>query len=347
MRAIVYAGPGVVALREAPEPVLQAPHDALVRVSLAGLCGTDLHVISGEFPGLEPGAIIGHEFVGDIIAVGSAVIRLKIGDHVMASDFTACGFCRWCGRGEHWQCAERSFFGTGSSFGPALAGAQAEIVRVPHAETTLAKVPQGCSDEAALLIGDNLATGWTAIERASVSAGDTVAIIGGGAVGQLTSLAAQVAGASVVIVIEPNAERRQFARTNGALAATPQDASRLIAGITDGDGVDVVIEAVGAGAPLHSAFDLVRKRGRIVAVGAHSTAEWAFPLALGFAHELQIGFAIGNSIRARPRLSALVGAGLLDPTVVIDARLGFNDVAGAYRDLREQKIMKAVIEPRR
>jgi alcohol dehydrogenase len=346
MRAIVYQGPGTVTVRDVPSPKLEQPQDALVRVELAGICGTDLHVIAGEFAGIQPGAIIGHEFVGEIIAVGTAVARFKPGDRVMASDFTACGHCRCCNRGDHWECPERAFFGTGTCFGPLLAGAQAEVVRVPHADTTLGSIPSGCSDEAAILLGDNLATGWAAVERSSLLPGEIVAIIGGGTVGQLASLSAQAAGAGAVIVIEPNQTRRAFARTNGGLAASPEEARGLIARLTDGEGADVVIEAVGAGPALTAAYGLVRKRGRIISVGAHAAESWPLPLANSFANELTLAFAIGDSIRLRPRLLSLITTGALDPTVVVDRRIGFAAAPQAYADLRAQRIMKAVIDPR-
>ena len=346
MRAVVYQGPGMIDVRDVPPPRLQHPEDALVRVELAGICGTDLHAIAGDFPGIEPGAIIGHEFVGEIIAVGNAVTRFKIGDRVMSSDFSACGRCRWCDRGDHWECRERAFFGTGTSFGPALSGAQAEIARVPHADTTLGLVPHGCSDEAAILLGDNLATAWAAIERSGLAPGEIAAILGGGAVGQLASLAAQAAGAGAAIVIEPNASRRDFARANGGLAASPDEARALIADLTDGDGADVVIEAVGNPGALASGFEIVRKRGRIISVGAHTLATWPFPLAKSFANELTVGFAIGDSIRLRARLLSLITTGVLDPTVIIDRRTSLSDAARAYADLKTQKIMKAVINPR-
>lgn len=346
MRAIVYQGPGAVALADVFPPQLEGPLDALIRVELAGICGTDLHVIAGEFPGIQPGTIIGHEFVGEVIAVGGAVARFKVGDRVMASDFTACGHCRCCDRGDHWECPERAFFGTGTSFGPPLAGAQAEIVRVPHADTTLGPIPKGCSDEAAILLGDNLATGWAAIERSTLLPGETVAIIGGGTVGQLASLSAQAAGAGAVVIIEPSEPRRAFARANGGLSASPGEARALIDRLTDGEGVDVVIEAVGGAAALTTAFDLVRKRGRIISVGAHAAESWPFPLARGFANELTLSFAIGDSIRLRPRLLSLITTGVLDPTVVVDRRIGFADVPQAYADLKAQRAMKAVIDPR-
>lgn len=346
MRAIVYHGPGAVGVKEVPPPRLEHPGDALVLVELAGICGTDLHVIGGDFVGIQPGAVIGHEFVGEVIAVGNAVARFRIGDRVMSSDFTACGHCRWCNRGDHWECPERAFFGTGTSFGPPLAGAQAEIVRVPHADTTLGLIPDGCSDEAAILLGDNLATGWAAVERSCLLPGETVAVIGGGAVGQLAALSAQVAGAGIVIVIEPSEARRTFARANGSLAATPEQARASVARFTDGDGVDVVVEAVGTAAALAAGYELVRRRGRIVSVGAHAAASFSLPLASSFTNELTLGFAIGDSIRLRPRILSLITTGVLDPTVVVDCRAGFPDAAGAYADLKAQKIMKAVVDPR-
>jgi threonine dehydrogenase-like Zn-dependent dehydrogenase len=136
MRAIVFDGPGLIALREVPAPTLLNPEDALVRVTLAGICGTDLHVIAGDLLGLERGAIVGQEFVGDIVAIGAGVSRLKVGDHVMASDFTACGHCRWCTRGDHWECSDRAFFGTGRQlFGQCFLVPKRKSGG-PHAETT-------------------------------------------------------------------------------------------------------------------------------------------------------------------------------------------------------------------
>jgi len=346
MRAIVYQGPGIVALGDVPPPQLEHPEDAIVRVDLAGICGTDLHVIAGDFAGIQPGAILGHEFVGEVIAVGSAVARFRIGNRVMSSDFTACGRCHWCDRGDHWECREKAFFGTGTSFGPALHGAQAELVRVPHADTTLGLMPKDCSDEAAILLGDNLATGWAAIERGSLLPGEIVAIIGGGSVGQLAGLSAQAAGAGAVVIIEPSEARRAFARANGSLAASPEEAHPLIDRLTAGEGVDLVVEAVGAAAALTAGFEIVRKRGRVISVGAHAAESWAFPLAKSFASELTLGFAIGDSIRLRARLLSLITTCALDPTVVVDRRVGFGGAVQAYADLKAQKIMKALIDSR-
>lgn len=331
-------------MRDVSEPVLEAPTDALVRVTTAGICGTDLHAVAGHFPGMSAGAIVGHEFVGDVIDVGAAVTTLNVGDHVMSSDFTSCGRCAHCARGDNWQCDSREFFGTGSAFGPALAGAQAEIVRVPFADSTLCRVPAGCSDEAAILVGDNLATGWAAIERGQMVPGDIVAVLGGGTVGQLTSLSAQAAGAGAVVLIEPTQSRRDVARANGALPAAPETARDMIERLTDGEGANLVIEAVGSPKVLSSAFDLVGKRGRVVSVGAHSGEEWPIPLADCFRREITLGFAIGDSIRLRPQLLRMIVMGLLDPTVVIDRRIRLDEVNRAYDALRQQKNLKTIIE---
>ena len=345
MRAVIYSGRNVVEVVNVPEPALQDAGDALVKVTLTAICGTDLHLIGGDFPGFEPGSIVGHEFVGEVVAVGSGVRRIRTGDRVMASDFTACGHCRWCSRGDHWECGDRAFFGSGTSFGPDLTGAQADWVRVPLADTTLCRIPDGISDDAAILVGDNLATGWAAIERGGVAPGDTVAVLGGGAVGQLASLSAQAAGAAVVVLVEPNAKRRQFAENQGALTCPPDQAADLVRRLADGDGADVVIEAAGHLAVLRAAFDLVRKRGRIVSIGGHGAESWTMPLAQSFAAELSLTFAIGDSIRLRDRLFSLIRSRILDPTVVIDARIPFSAAPDMYRQLKAQTCLKAVIDP--
>lgn len=343
MRAVIYTGPGRVSLAEVPKPALIEPTDALVRVTMAGVCGTDLHVVRGDFPGVAHGTVLGHEFVGEVLEVGSAVGRIRRGGIVMASDFAACGLCSLCERGHHWHCHERAFFGTGTSFGPALAGAQAEFVRVPFADTTLAELPAGCSPEAALLIGDNLATAWVAMERGHAQPGDSVAIVGGGAVGQLAALAAHAVGAGVVVVVEPTASRREFAQAQGSLAVHPDDALAFLRQVAGEAGADVVVEAVGGNGPLELALQLAGAAGRVVSVGAHAAAQWSFPLNQAFRSELSVGFAIGDSIRVRRRLVRLVTSGALDPTTVIDARGRLEDVPELYRRLSAQQCLKAVV----
>lgn len=345
MRAIVYTGPKSVKVAEVPDPRIEAPDDAVVRLTLSAICGTDLHLVSGRFAGVQPGTVLGHEFVGEVLEAGPAVQRFRPGDRVMGSDFTACGRCRWCERGDHWECERRAVFGAGGAFGTALGGAQAELLRVPLADTTLAPVPTGCSDDAAIFIGDNLAAGWVAVERGALVPGESVAILGGGSIGQLTALSAQAAGAGMIVVVEPNAERRAFAQAHGSIAVTPHEAPALVKRLTGGDGADLVVDCVGGNAALKAALGLVRRRGRVVSTGMHGESSFDFPAGRGFNDELTLTFALGDSIRLRSRLVALIKGRVLDPSVVIDRRVGLQGVPEAYADFAAQKVLKVVIDP--
>jgi len=343
MRAVVWDGPDAVSVATVPDPVPMADGDAVVAIRLAGVCGTDLHVSSGHAPGMRAGTVLGHEFVGTVVATGAAVRRTVAGTEVFGSDFTACGVCWWCERGEHWHCAHRQFFGTGAVFGPELTGAQAEFVRVPFADTVLAPLPPEVSDTAALLVGDNLATGWIACERGGMRPGDVVAVIGGGPVGQLTSLCAQTIGAAAVVVCDPVAERGALAKLHGALPARPEELRPVLDDLTDGRGADVVIEAVGVPAGLELALGAARKRGCVVSVGAHTEPSWALPLARSFADELTLTFAIGDPMRARRALLPLLAAGVIDPTFIVSGTLPLERAADAYTRMRERRAMKLTL----
>jgi threonine dehydrogenase-like Zn-dependent dehydrogenase len=194
-------------------------------------------------------------------------------------------------------------------------------------------------------MGDNLATGWVAVERARVEPGDSVVVIGGGAVGQLAALCAQAVGAGIVVVVEPNATRQTFARAHGSLSTDPGNAESLVRRMTGEAGACVVIEAVGGNGPMELAMKLAGPVGRIVSVGTHAAEQWAFPVARAFRNELTIGFAIGDAIRLRRRLLRLVTAGAFDPTVVIDVRGKLDDVPSLYKQLSKQQHLKVVVSP--
>ncbi len=344
MRAVVFDSPGKVALADVPEPRIEHATDALVAIRVGAICGTDLHALGG-IPGIPPGTVLGHEFTGEIVAVGSAVQDRKVGELVNASDFTACGRCWWCRNGDHWECEDRSFFGFGSVFGEPLPGAQSEMIRVPHADAVLCPVPPHCSPEAAVFVGDTLACGFAAAERGELRPGETVAIVGGGTVGQMASLACQTLGAATVIVTDRLPARLQVAADNGAVTATPTDAGAIIAELTDGRGADLAIDAVGGQAPLLAACDLVRRRGRIVSVGAHFDATLPYPIAKAFADELTLSCAIGDSIRLRDRIFPLLSAGVLDPTVVVTDTVSLEGVPEAYRRMAAHDELKVLIRP--
>lgn len=343
MKAVVHAGHGTVRVEDVADPRLCAATDAIVRVQRAAVCGTDLHVLAHPDE-LPTGFVLGHEFVGEVVERGDRVREHALGDLVVSADYTACGRCWWCRRGDHWQCSDRRFFGTGTLFGPPLAGAQAELVRVPHADTVLVPLPPGVDLDAAVFLGDTAATGYAALRRGGTEPGDTIAILGGGPVGQITSLVAQAIGAGVVVVVEPVPDRRATAAREGALAAAPDEARKVIDGATDGRGADVVVDAVGGERGLALALDLVRRRGRVASVGVpDDTVE--LPAARAFTDELAFSFAVGDLMRDAGPLLALVRAGVLDPGVVATDRVGLDEAVEAYRAMSERLTLKTLIRP--
>lgn len=341
MKAVVHAGSGQVRVEEVADPRLSAPTDAIVRVRRAAVCGTDLHVLA-HHESLPRGFVLGHEFAGEVVERGDQVRAHDLGDVVVGADYTACGHCWWCRRGDHWQCAERRFFGTGSLFGPPLAGAQAELVRVPHADTTLVALPAGIDLDAAVLLGDTVATGYAALRRASLEPGESVAVLGGGPVGQVTSLVAQASGAGVVVVVEPVAGRRDIAAREGALVAAPEEAREVLDGVTDGRGADVVVDAVGGERGLALALDLVRRRGRVASVGVPEDTV-KLPAARAFTAELGFSFAIGDVMRDAGPLLALVRAGTLDPAAIVTDETGLDGAVEAYRRMAGRLTLKTLI----
>lgn len=342
MKAVVFAGDGRVRVDSVPDPAISSPEDAIVRVRHAAVCGTDLHVVAHP-DGVPAGTVLGHEFVGEVVALGPAVQGHQVGGLVFGADYAACGRCWWCRRGDHWECERRRFFGTGTAFGPELPGAQAELVRVPFADTTLRAVPEGVPSEAAVFLGDTLATGYAAIDRARITPGDTVAILGGGPVGQLTSLAAQAVGAGVVVLVEPVAARRAVAAQQGAVTAEPETARSALDRITDGRGADVVVDAVGGGQALDTACALTRRRGTVISVGVHRDLGWSLPVARAFGDELTLRFVVGDAMRDGDALIALVRSGAIDPSVVATDTVGLDQAPDAYRRMADRRTLKALI----
>src|SRR5687768_3334415 len=196
MRAVTFQAPGEVRVDERPEPELLAGDDAIVRVEATGVCGSDLHIYHGRVE-IEPGFVIGHEFVGTVLAVGDEVTRAAVGDRVIGTYCTACGECFFCARGDFHKCDNGRVFGHGATLG-SLQGAQAELLLVPTANLTLREVPEGVSDEVALFAGDVMGTGYHAVVETGVGEGDSVAVLGLGPVGLCVVQAAKAAGAETV-----------------------------------------------------------------------------------------------------------------------------------------------------
>ena len=342
MRAVVYDGRGGVRLVTAPEPRLTSPDDALVRVSRTAVCGTDVHLLVHP-AGLEEGTVLGHEFVGEVVQVGARVGSVSVGDVVVGCDYVACGRCWWCRSGRHWHCGQRRFFGTGTTFGPALAGAQADLVLTPFADTTLRVLPDGLDTDHALLLGDTLATGLAAARRLGIRPGATVAVVGGGPVGQLAAMCAQVLGAGHVVVVEPLEGRRSLAADGGSLAVAPEDAEGVVQQLTAGRGADGVIDAVGAPVGLEAAFGIVRRGGSVASVGVPAKGTWEAPVGSAFERELTLSFVIGDFIRDADVLVGLLTSGLVVPDALVTPSGTLDDAEGVYASVRGRSTLKPVL----
>jgi 2-desacetyl-2-hydroxyethyl bacteriochlorophyllide A dehydrogenase len=344
MRAVTFQAPGEVRLEEKPEPEIDAPDDALVRVEASGICGSDLHIFHGRVP-VERGFTIGHEFVGTVLEAGSEVERVAVGERVLGCFHTACSTCRACLRGDYHRCERGRTFGHGSKLGD-LPGAQADQLLVPRANLTLRRVPAGMSDEVAIFAGDVMGTGYHAIAHAGMRAGDSVAVLGLGPVGLCAVQAAQAAGASRVFAVDSVAERLEMSAAFGAvpLHLTEQEPKREVRAATEGLGVDVVVDAVGDPAPLELAVSLARDAGTVSGIGAYA-GRGDVPLGLAWLKGLTLRLGLANVIAHVDRVLGLIEAGRLDPSPLVTHRMKLEQAEEAYRLYDNREALKIVLSP--
>jgi 2-desacetyl-2-hydroxyethyl bacteriochlorophyllide A dehydrogenase len=343
VKAVVLRGPGDVGVDEVPDPALVADDDAIVAVRATAICGADLFPYHGLTPGFEDGTVLGHEFAGEVVAVGAAVRALSLGQRVVNTSMISDGTCASCRAGRVTQCDGRAMFGYSGVY-PRLDGGQAELVRVPHADRALRPLPEAVSDEAAVFLADILPTGYAAVTRADVREGDCVVVVGCGPVGLMAVMCAADAGATVVAV-DGIAARRELAERLGAEALAPEDASDRVAAATGGLGADVVVEAAGVPAALDASLRLARGRGVVSVVGAHFEPDYPLDNALMFERELTLRFTIGDPTQDGPRLLDRVAAGDLDPADVITHRLPLAEAGEAYRLFDSREATKVVLLP--
>jgi len=258
MKAVVFYGVGDIRITDAPDPKILQRNDAIVRLTASAICGTDLHMVRGTMPGMEPGTILGHEGVGVVEELGPDVRNLKAGDRVVIPSTIACGTCSYCRAGYFAQCdqanpngprAGTAFFGGPKTTGP-FNGLQAERARVPYANVGLIKVPDEVSDEQAIMLSDIVPTGYFGADLAEIKHGDTVAVFGCGPVGQFAIASAFLQGAARVLAVDTIASRLDMARTQGSevIDFQAEDPVQAILRLTGGIGVDRAIDAVGVDA---------------------------------------------------------------------------------------------------
>ncbi len=274
MKAPVYHGPGEKAWEEVADPVIVDPTDVVVQVDTTTICGTDLHILKGDVPTVTDGRILGHEGVGTVTEVGQAVRSLAVGDRVIISCISACGSCSYCHQQLPSHCLhDEGTSGIGWILGHLINGTQAEYVRVPFAENSLHKLPDGVGDEAGLVLSDILPTGFEiGVRNGRVKPGDTVAVVGAGPVGLAAIMTAGLYGAARVIAIDLDGNRLEqatgFGATDTVNSAQAGWQDEVLA-MTDGLGLDVSIEAVGLPETFEMAADIIRPGGTVANVGVH------------------------------------------------------------------------------
>jgi threonine dehydrogenase-like Zn-dependent dehydrogenase len=278
MRGLTLDGVETITFRaDLPEPVIEADTDAIIKVERAGLCGSDLHPYLGR-ESVRPGVIPGHEVIGTVIALGGTVERFAVGQRVVVPFTTSCGECVACRRGLSSRCAHGELFGYGDptdSARPPLQGGQAEMVRVPLADGTLVEIPEGLSDEQAVLLADNFPTGWHAARQARTRPGRPVAIVGLGSVGLSAVVAARTMGAGPILALDPVEDRRARARRLGARTAHPSDAGTTASEMTE-SGFPSVVDATGALPGQGLAFRLLQPGGVLSVIAVPTSERFAF-----------------------------------------------------------------------
>jgi alcohol dehydrogenase len=271
MNALVYHGPGTMSWEEKPKPTIIKQTDAVVRILKTTICGTDLHILKGDVPEVIDGTILGHEGVGVIEEVGLAVSNFKKGDHVLISCITSCGKCDYCRKGMYSHCEDGGWI-----LGHLIDGTQAEYVRIPHAENSLHHIPAGADEEALVMLSDILPTGFECgVLNGEIKPGDIVAIVGSGPIGLAALLTAQLYSPAEIIMIDPDENRLDVAKTFGATTTLNNnvvDVVEEIKRLTNGKGVDTAIEAVGIPATFELCTTIVGAGGHVANVGVHGTS---------------------------------------------------------------------------
>jgi 2-desacetyl-2-hydroxyethyl bacteriochlorophyllide A dehydrogenase len=346
MFALTFHGKQTIKYESVPDPKILATTDAVVRVHLCGICGSDLHPYHEREKGLDHGAVMGHEFVGEIVDAGRDVRSFKTGDRVFSPFTTNCGRCYYCQIGLTCRCAAGQLYGWVAS-GVGLHGGQAEYVRIPLADSTLLKIPERMLPEEALLLGDVCSTGYFCADMAEARQGGVYAVIGCGPVGLMAIVGAVDRGAEKIYAIDSVPERLKLAEKFGAIPVDFQenDPLEVLQNATEGRGADAVMEVVGSPAAGTLAVKLIRPGGIIATVGVHTEAEMAFsPVE---AYDKNLTYKIGRCpARAyMERLIPFIKKSSARLTDIITHRLPLNRGADAYKifDLKKEGCIKVVL----
>jgi threonine dehydrogenase-like Zn-dependent dehydrogenase len=376
MKAVVFHGVGDIRVEDVPEPRIQDPTDAVVRLTASAICGTDLHFVRGTMPGTEEGRILGHEGVGVVEELGDWVRNFDEGDRVVIPSTIACGTCSYCRAGYYAQCDNANPNGPGTAFfgGPEDAGGfdglQAEYARIPYANVGMVKLPDDVTDDQAILISDIFPTGYQAADIAEVRDGDIVCVFGCGPVGQFAIWSAKHLGAGRVIAVDSVPDRLEAARAQGAEIVNfdDEDPVEMLKEMTRGIGPDRVIDAVGVDADSPSdggergrpwqpgsgptqvaewAVESVAKAGTVCLIGVYPPTVEEFPIGAAMMKNLTIQMGNCNHRKYIPHLVELTRSGAVDPSDLITQIADTHDVIDAYEafDQRRPGWLKVALDP--
>ena len=343
MKALVYHGPGTKSWEEKENPVILKPTDAIVKIMMTTICGTDLHIMKGDLPDVIDGRIIGHEGVGIIVETGNSVTRFKSGDHVIISCITSCGKCDYCRKSMYSHCIDGGWI-----LGNLIDGTQAEFVRIPHADNSLYPVSSDADEEALVMLSDILPTGFECgVLNGQVKPGDTVAIVGAGPIGMAVLLTAQFYTPAEIIVIDMDDNRLNVAKTFGAthtINSASVNAKEKIMELTDNRGVDVAIEAVGIPATFELCEEIIGAGGHIANIGVHGKSVTLHMESL-WSKNITITTRLVDTVTT-PMLLKTVLSKKIEPKKLITHRYKLSQILEAYEtfgNAAKEKALKVIL----
>ena len=343
MKALVYKGPGSLSVEDRPRPKVNQPDDAVVKMLKTTICGTDLHILKGDVPTCTPGRILGHEGIGTIAEVGNGVSNFKHGDRVIVSCITSCGKCDYCKKGMYSHCISGGWI-----LGNTIDGAQAEYVRIPHADTGLYHLPSALDKEIYVMLSDIFPTGFECgVINSSVKPGDTLAIIGAGPVGLAALLTAQFYSPARIISVDLDDNRLAFARKFGAdetVNASSGNAVERILALTGGRGVDCAIEAVGVPQSFAIAEGVIAAGGTLAVLGVHG-AKVDLHLEKLWCHNITLRTRLVDTVTT-PMLLKTVAASKIEPGRLITHHFEFENILDAYEtfgNAAQNQALKVII----
>ena len=343
MKALVYRGAGKKSWEEKPKPIITDATDAIVKIFKTTICGTDLHIMKGDVPTVKEGTIIGHEGVGIIEEIGTAVSLFKKGDHVLISCISACGKCEYCKKAMYSHCVKGGWI-----LGNTINGTQAEYVRIPFADNSLYPIPDGADEEALVMLSDILPTGFECgVLNGQVKPGDTIAIVGSGPIGLATLLTAQFYSPATIIMIDQDENRLSVAKTFGAthtINSSVENATEKVMSITNGIGVDTAIEAVGVSATFELCEQIIGAGGHIANIGVHGKSA-SLHLETLWSKNITITTRLVDT-SSTPMLFKTVQSKKLDPQKLITHRFKLDDIIEAYDtfgNAAKEKALKIIL----